>query len=714
MVPAVALYAPHKVQRQVAPIYHTHRHAFLRQHNHTTSKNKNNQATRNTTSTQSSHSFPVVMMDDTFDREDGSPDYLEYKAQLDSYYYRKKDRKKQPDEAAAAGNVTHQATTTTTNNNNNNNTTTRTTDQKESTGESPAQHEEDEEEEDESDEDTDDRNTPEEEEGNYEEDILYDGEEEEEEDEEDATDKVAQPPHEPDTITIENNNQDDGPASHDEEDNTKQQADVTVADDATYEEEATDGEEDTDEAEQVNNEKDVEWTDDRIKEGEEEGVGDEQAVEEEEEEEGEQPDAANEEEEEGEEEEEEVEQPDAANEEEGVEGQDTVDEPEAASGDDAASKLMSLDFLLKNASALKILQPRRHVVELLRAADPNMLLEPDTLSQLPTWQQISDLYYSGNGRNSTHPTPVVYGMETCAQYRQTVALKDRFLAVAGLFNTGTNAMTWTLDHNIHLPGYHHSTRWQVPWGKHRLATVKWTHTAPDGMGKFNKTNVLPIVIIKDPFYWLQSMCKSPYEASWKHHDAHCPNLVPNDYDQAHFFRSSKGHIHPHNQNASIPIRIEFDSNSSVTWPSLIHLWNDWYQLYLQQLPDKAPRLMVRFEDTLFAPREVLQHIAQCVLGPAEDIVKHAETSHLGWARHTAALFNDSAPLRQQTSTSKDHGSQTDLVHALIKYGSGRGRLSNMTSADLQFARQTLDTELMRLFQYQLPKESAMPTIMALS
>jgi hypothetical protein len=102
-----------------------------------------------------------------------------------------------------------------------------------------------------------------------------------------------------------------------------------------------------------------------------------------------------------------------------------------------------------------------------------------------------------------------------------------------------------------------------------MAIVKHTHTAP-GMEKINKYNILPIVVIRHPVAWLQSMCANPYAAHWKHEHNHCPNFVPNDVDRKKF---------PMIQ--TFPVTINFDQTDHVTFDSLIHLWNQWYRQYLQ-------------------------------------------------------------------------------------------------------------------------------------
>jgi hypothetical protein len=177
--------------------------------------------------------------------------------------------------------------------------------------------------------------------------------------------------------------------------------------------------------------------------------------------------------------------------------------------------------------------------------------------------QIVDLY--GND-------VIVQNKETCDQYRKTVSSSDRIIGVAGMFNTGTNYLDITIANNV--LGLDHDSIWQVPWGKHRMSYVKQNHTAPL-MDKYNKDHVLPIVVIRDPYSWMQSMCKAQYSALWRHKTHHCPNLVFSpSTDHGHFQYELK-------PLAPFPVTVKFDEDHSVKFKSLIHLWMEWYQLYLE-------------------------------------------------------------------------------------------------------------------------------------
>jgi len=247
-------------------------------------------------------------------------------------------------------------------------------------------------------------------------------------------------------------------------------------------------------------------------------------------------------------------------------------------------------------------------------------------------------------------------------------------------------MAWLLSHNFDkeiLP-----IRWQVPWGKHRLAKLKWNHTAPDGWGMSNRTNVLPIVVIKDPFTWLQSMCKSPYEAHWKHRSSHCPNLR----------RRTEWEL-DHIPVDPIPVKIVFDANSTEYWDSLLELYNDWYMQYYNAT---YPRLIVRFEDLLFLPDGLLKVVATCVLG--NDVGEGNSTKRFR-VRLRRLLVSEQINL--QLKASKSHGHSSDLVRAVINYGSGRGRTHNMTRQDLEYANEILSSQpLLDTFDY--PRAADVP------
>lgn len=283
----------------------------------------------------------------------------------------------------------------------------------------------------------------------------------------------------------------------------------------------------------------------------------------------------------------------------------------------------------------------------------------EELSKLPSWQTLTGLY--GDLKE-----PIIIGMDTCEDYRNKVPLRQRYTAVAGLFNTGTNAMEYNLQHNVNAP-----SAWQVPWGKHRMEFVRLNHTAPGAENRV-KAHVLPVVMIRDPFHWMQSMCHEPYATHWHKRPQHCPNLVPDELDRQRFHDLSANLT---DAESAFPVHVIFDKQQIFYWKSLVDLWNDWYRRYLRA---KYPRLMVRFEDMVFHGPAMMKKIAECA---GVDVPE--EFSY-------------------QTKSSKSHGSGTTFLKAIVKTGDVQNRVKRMSLDDLQFAAAHLDKELLDVFQYKLP------------
>jgi hypothetical protein len=187
---------------------------------------------------------------------------------------------------------------------------------------------------------------------------------------------------------------------------------------------------------------------------------------------------------------------------------------------------------------------------------------------------------------------IIYGKDKCTEYQSTIRHEDRIVGVAGLFNTGTNYLDKLLEYN--LQSMEHPHLWQIPWGKHRMAYVKWNHTAP-GMKHYNKTNVLPVVVIRDPYSWMQSMCKSPYATVWRHKKHHCPNLIPDPtIDTSDKFPKFNVLSQP-----TFDVSVIFDGHRddlTTYHTSLAHLWSEWYKLYLDV---DYPILISTYHNMLF-------------------------------------------------------------------------------------------------------------------
>lgn len=149
---------------------------------------------------------------------------------------------------------------------------------------------------------------------------------------------------------------------------------------------------------------------------------------------------------------------------------------------------------------------------------------------------------------------------------------------------------------------------------------------------------------------------------------HCPNLVPS-------WKDRKYHGIEHLKTFNVTVRAkEDDPRFTSRYDSLTDLWTKWNRQYLEA---DYPRLIIRFEDTLFHAEKVMKVVGECAGLPT------------------------AKPFRYRLAAGKDHGNSTDFVTAMAKYGTNQGRYAGLIPKDLKHARKTLDPELMSIFHYQI-------------
>eukprot|EP00536_Pseudo-nitzschia_multiseries_P011089 jgi/Psemu1/259562/estExt_Genewise1Plus.C_3620006 len=328
--------------------------------------------------------------------------------------------------------------------------------------------------------------------------------------------------------------------------------------------------------------------------------------------------------------------------------------------------LESMGFRKEEIDALKdttydeAIKGRERLVEILNEAGI-MDIDPEAIALLPKWSSVKKLYGE---------KPVVLGLEHCETFRTQFNPDDASIGTAGMFNTGTNPFAMYVSNNCRLPKNKKDkaggTRWQVPWGKHMPASRKWNNTAGHDQ-KVNKTSVMPIVLVRDPFTWMQSMCKHAYEARWPHTKL-CPNLA-NDK------------LLKNGQPDIVPLKVRY--KPPADYKSLAHYWAQWYKEYLEA---DYPRLIVRFEDIQFHAKELVETVCQCA---------------------GAVPRNEDALFRYVVDSAKwgaAHKSQTNMISAMAKYGSDSKRFTGMREADWLVAKEVFTPEIMDLFGYEIPEQ----------
>jgi len=141
------------------------------------------------------------------------------------------------------------------------------------------------------------------------------------------------------------------------------------------------------------------------------------------------------------------------------------------------------------------------------------------------------------------------------------------------------------------------------WGKHKHVTDRGSVVTLPKYAGLPVENLLPIVMIKDPFTWLSSMCRNPYNwqegRQYKKDGVRCPNLTGPDGISA---------ISAKIKYSMMPNRLQ---RPDMQFDSLIHMYNQWYQEWEEVM---FLLLIVRFEDFLLHPKEVMDNVCKCVGG----------------------------------------------------------------------------------------------------
>jgi hypothetical protein len=309
---------------------------------------------------------------------------------------------------------------------------------------------------------------------------------------------------------------------------------------------------------------------------------------------------------------------------------------------------------------------KERVVEILLKAGKKEILKAEC-ELLPTWDEIKSLYGE---------KPIIYGLESCQRYRDVLKSAGRNGSeiepdprIAGLFDTGTNAFADSLHLNFRQVKTLTRTEYNLLGGKHtNLKYRSWSRRIDEyGIDSQDGSvfTELPIVLIRDPYRWMGSMCKSPYIATWQRGAfERCPSLKPSPYE----LRSIKG---INKQRHPFEVRLN-RSDYIERYDSLADMWSDWYIRFFNA---PFPRLIIRYEDTLFHAEKVFGIVMECIGRPT------------------------SQPYTYQLEASKVHGSSSDFVHALAKYGTERGRYAGLLPNDRVHAKAVLNSTLMKTFGY---------------
>ncbi len=302
-------------------------------------------------------------------------------------------------------------------------------------------------------------------------------------------------------------------------------------------------------------------------------------------------------------------------------------------------------------------------------------------SLLPKWSAITAMY----------GPPKILGLETCPIFRNKTYPENRHVAPAGMFNTGTNLLSELIRDNCNFTDLKpkHRMRYQVPWGKHIPFRYRGKHDT--GLPKFNgmvHSDTLPVVAVRDPYTWMQSMCLQPYAAQYDHDKSKCPNIVPYESDIEAHPRFAKMKY--------IPVNVKYDKEIRIKYESMAHFWNEWYSDYIRFENDNKtmvspldfPFIVVRMEDLIFHADTVIPIMCECGGGKLKD----------GGVKRVTKIANG---YNHAVDTST--GEKSGLIRSVIKYGNTTRRRKGYPQFQLQAARDVLDPRLMQVFGYSFEK-----------
>lgn len=270
-------------------------------------------------------------------------------------------------------------------------------------------------------------------------------------------------------------------------------------------------------------------------------------------------------------------------------------------------------------------------------------------STFPIWSETVELYGD---------RPIVIGMETCHAYRNVLKGRRPLIRWAGLQNSGTNALKRALTKN--LPDVSVKRLNSQYMDKHVPLKFWYNNTRFNGK---NQRYYLSVIIVRDPFRWANSMCKTPYNAKWAREEGHCPNLLHDNGVRG----GSRTPIPVSNAPGALFAHL------TTNHTSMMHLWSDWNKEYYDAT---FPNLIVRLEDLLFHPEQTLEYVANCTGTKQSELHQY------------------------DLEAAKTHGNPADYILGLTKYGTGQGRYGGLTREEFIWAeKEALDPTLMKVFGY---------------
>lgn len=133
----------------------------------------------------------------------------------------------------------------------------------------------------------------------------------------------------------------------------------------------------------------------------------------------------------------------------------------------------------------------------------------------------------------------------------------------------------------------------------------------DGQDEMD-SKVLPVILVQDPYPWINDICKDrPSEVVMEASGTECPRLLDDE-------------------DKPVPVTMQSGASSGegeTRYDSLAHLWNQWNGAWWQN-KDDTPRLIIRSEDVLLHPKDLVRNVCRCVGGVVHEPFRNKPLGHI--------------------------------------------------------------------------------------
>ena len=228
-------------------------------------------------------------------------------------------------------------------------------------------------------------------------------------------------------------------------------------------------------------------------------------------------------------------------------------------------------------------------------------------------------------------------------HNSTNRLRGRFteVFVMGMYHSGTNALIRELQHYFQIPVYPNDRSSFHPNGT-------WKHTVRPQISA--PANRLHCILVKDPYFWIQSVKKCPYELKLSHQ------------------------VNPiQTEDLLVPLQLEGRQYANIG-----AVWNQYTKTYLDDLafsPENT--VIIRFHDFLYRYQEVMLALDKYL--PRK--IGSGKTFH---------------PFSQR---SKSHGIFCRNRDEAMSYYQSANRYRGFSPSELVRIGESLDTRLMSRLNY---------------